>query len=95
LILEYTLNNGCNFDKLVIKTESPDKPEDDAMLRDNERQFREIEDQIREAVKEVGDQLKDYEREFHETLDTIFSGALDAVLPDGSEGAGQQPVVPA
>lgn len=84
---QIAIQRPADFDKLVLKTESPDKPEDDEMLRENEHQFKEIERQIQDALKEVGRQLKDYEQE--------FSSTLDAVLPDGSQGSDQQSLVPA
>lgn len=84
---QIAVQRPADFDKLVLKTESPDKPEDDESMRDNERQFKEIERQIQDALKEVGRQFKDYEQE--------FSSTLDAVLSDGPQGADQQSLVPA
>jgi len=65
---QIAIQRPADFDKLVLRTESPDKASEDEMLRENEHQFKEIERQIQDALKEVGRQLKDYEQEFSSTL---------------------------
>lgn len=84
---QIAVTRPVDFDKIVLKIEAPDKDADDAASRDSEYQFREIERQLEEAVKEVGRQLSEYEKGFSETLDEVLS--------PGPEGSGVEPAVPA
>jgi hypothetical protein len=76
-----------DFDKIVLKIEAPEKDAEDAMMRDGEFQFSQIEAQIRQAAEECGSQLRDIEQ----SLATAFDG----VLPSCPEGAGVEPAVSA
>jgi hypothetical protein len=84
---QIAITRPLDFDRMVIKLETPDKGADDAWLRDGEYQFAEIEKQLIEAVKEAGKQLVEQEREFAETL--------NALLRDGAKGAGVELAVSA
>ena len=84
---QIAITRPADFDKIVLKIESPQTDGDDVIARDGEHQFREIESQIEEALKEVGKQLGEYEQAFSETLDEL--------LPAGAEGPGVEPAVPA
>lgn len=84
---QISISRPTDFDKIVLKIESPDKDAEDLMMRDGEYQFSQIEKQLLEAREEVGAQLREYETEFIEPC--------EPVLPVGSEGAGVEPVVEA
>lgn len=76
-----------DFDKIVLKMESPERESEDAMLRDGEYQFSQIEQQLLDALQEVGQQLVEQEAGFAE--------ALDGLLRVRSEGSGEQSAIPA
>ena len=71
---QIAVTRPVDFDKIVLKIEAPDKDSNDAAARDSEYQFREIEKQIEEALKEVGSQLAEYEAEFAGTLAMATEG---------------------
>jgi hypothetical protein len=77
---QIAMTRPTDFDKIVLKIEAPERESEDAMMRDGEYQFAEIEEQLRLAVKEVGVQLGEIE----ENMARAFHG----VLPAGSEGSG-------
>jgi hypothetical protein len=66
---QFGLSNETEFRKMVVRTEAPGKGPEDAMLRDGEYQFEEIERQLREAVKEVGSQWREIETSIARAFD--------------------------
>lgn len=84
---QYAVSSPMKFQDCVMKIQSPTGGSDDVWMRDGEYQFSQIESQVAEAVKEVGEQLGRFESGFADTL--------NAALSVGSEGSVEQPVVPA
>jgi hypothetical protein len=82
----------ADFDKIVLKIETPGKDAGDgAWMRDGEYQFSQIESQLKQAVQEVGNQLREIEREF----ETEMAATLDGPVQAGSEGPGLESAVSA
>lgn len=86
---QIAITRPADFDRIVLKLETPEKDADDAWMRDGEYQFKQIETQLREALEEVGDQLVGYEAGFAELLRPIG----EAVLSVESEGVENELVV--
>ena len=66
--LQSALSNRREFEKVVLRVESPGADGADAYLQDGQHQYKEIEDQIREAVRECGGKLVELEGGFGELL---------------------------
>ena len=62
------LSNRREFEKVVLRVESPVADGSDPYLRDGQYQFKEIEGQIREAVRESGERLVEMEAGFRDLL---------------------------
>jgi len=55
------VGNRREFEKILLKIESPGGDPDNLFLADSQYQYAEIEKQIREAAKEVGNKLRELE----------------------------------
>ena len=62
------LRNGLDFQKVVLKVESPGGGEENAYLQEGQYQMKELEGQLKEAVRESGEKLVELEGEFAEIL---------------------------
>lgn len=62
------VGNRREFEKLLLRVEAPGGDPDNLYLQDSQHQYSEIEKQVREAVKEVGEQLLELESEFLEKV---------------------------
>jgi hypothetical protein len=84
---QIAMTRPTDFDKIVLKIESPERESEDAMMRDGEYQFAEIEEQLRLALNEVGVLLRE--------IEANVARAFHGVLPAGSEGSGVESPVSA
>ncbi len=66
--LQSAISNRREFEKVVLRVESPGADGADAYLQDGQHQYKEIENQIQEAVRECGDKLVELESGFGELL---------------------------
>jgi len=60
------VSNRREFEKILLKIESPGGDPDNLFLADSQYQYAEIEKQIREASKEVGNKWREYAAEYEE-----------------------------
>jgi hypothetical protein len=71
------ISNRRDFEKLVAKVEGPNTDGEDAYLQDGQHMLRDIEGQIREAVKESGERLVELETDFTDRFRELFQGVLN------------------
>jgi hypothetical protein len=84
---QIAVSRPTDFDKIVLKIESPKEDTEDAMMRDGEYQFSQIETQLKQALQEVGKQLRELEADVAETLDGLVQAC--------PEGSGVEPAISA
>ena len=72
---QYALKSNDKFMTHVANVSKPQQGADDAYMKDGEYRFKEIEAQLVEAGREVGDKLMEMEKGFTE----VFQGALECV----------------
>lgn len=58
------VGNRRDFERLLLKVESPGNDPDNLYLQDSQYQFHELEKQIQRAVDEVGPRLKEVEKKY-------------------------------
>ena len=69
------ISNRREFAKLVAKVEGPNTDGEDAYLQNGQYMLRDIEGQIREAVKESGEKLLELEMDFVDQFRELLQGA--------------------
>jgi hypothetical protein len=65
---QYSLSNHDKFMTHVANVSKPSLSGDDSWMKDGEYRFKEIEGQLVEALREVGEKLTEYELEFVDQL---------------------------
>ena len=65
------VGNRREFEKLLLRIEAPGDDPDNLYLQDSQYQFSEIEKQIQKAVEEVGPRMKEIEKKYLATVDSV------------------------
>ena len=69
--LQSALSNRREFEKVVLRVESPTVEGESAYLLDGQYQLREIEKQLEEALRECGERLMEMESGFVELFKSV------------------------
>ena len=71
---QYSLMNNEKFMGHVANVSKPQQTGDDAYMKDGEYRFKEIEEQLFEALRESGEKMMDLESGFVDQLKDVLSG---------------------
>ncbi len=65
------ISNRREFEKVVLRVDSPVADGSNAYLQDGQHQIKDIEDQLKEAVRESGERMLELESDFGELLKEV------------------------